>query len=481
MTKRSRRTRKLTRAECEKLYDFYHVGKGLGYGAIGKKIGLSKSSVFRNFKKYGLQARSNSEASKLSNQKWSDEEIATIHQHYHIEKKMTFKEISEIHGISPAQFSARCAKLGLQARSKVEATKCFWEKLEPEIREMYERYLDDDITVEEIAMELNISTSQVYGRFRHFGYELKISRGSNLTDDDISQIAKLYVEGESTREIAEFFLISTRTICKKLKERGVEVRPLDEAINLALERGRDKNRNSINANLKLNFFEKMTPELAWFLGAVCSDGSIGFNYGPNKSTPSFSLASIDKDFVEKLGALVGLSPKKSISSSSSKPIWTLRCSSKPFVNHLKRLSVCNKKAASVVIPEAVPPMLLRHFIRGYFEGDGCVCPTRSGETKFNLSSKSEKLIRSVAEVLYEQAGVGICGKRYSQSHVNPPNCPCLTVYKRHNKKSGLIMYVISSSSLDALEKLYRYFYQDVDEANRMNRKFNVFERALGRL
>ena len=481
MTKRSRRARKLTRAECVKLYDFYHVGQGLGYGAIGKKIGLSKSSVFRNFKKYGLQARSHSEATQLSNQKWSDEEIATIHQHYHTEKKMTFKEISEIHGISPAQFSARCAKLGLKARSKAEATECFWEKREPEIRKMYERHIHDAKPVNEIASELGCSISQVYRCFKHFEYQMKSLRGSNLTDDDISQIVKLYAEEQAPREIEENLGISSSTVRKVLKKLGIEPRKHEEAVNLALRRGRDKNRNSINAKIKLDFFEQMTAELAWFLGAVCSDGSIGSIYGPNKTTRSFSLASIDRDFVEKLGALVGLSPSKSISSTYSKPIWTLRCSNKRFVSHLKKLGIRSNKSSTVTIPAAIPPELTRHFIRGYFEGDGCVSKTSKGTLKFSLSSKSEKLIRSVAEVLFEQTGVGICGKRYSRSHVNPPNCPCLTIYERNAKDSDLVMYVIGSGSLHALGKLYRYMYKDVDEAYRMNRKFKVFENALGGL
>lgn len=481
MTKRSRRASKLTRAECEEIHSVYYVAKGLGCGAIGKKIGLSKSSVSRNFKKYDLPLRSNIEATQLSNRKWSDRDIEKIYQNEHINKKMTFEAISKVHGISPSRFSARCAKLGLKVRSRAEANECFWERLASEVLESHMLYFDDDVTVEEIAKEQNISTYQVYERFKHFGLESKRPRGSNLTDDDVSRIAKLYEEGQSTREIAENFLISTRTIRKRLEERGVELRPLGEAINLALSRGRDKNRNSINANIKLEFFEQVTPQLAWFLGAVCSDGSIGSIYGPNKTTSSFSLASIDRDFVEKLGALVGLSPSKSMSLTYDKPIWSLRCSNKHFVNHLKGLGIHSNKSSTVTIPKAIPPELMRHFIRGYFEGDGCVSKTSKSTLRFSLSSKSRELIMSVAKILHQQAGVGICGKRYSRSHVNPPNCPCLTIYERNAKDSDLVMYVIGSGSLHALGKLYRYMYKDVDEAYRMNRKFKVFENALGGL
>lgn len=481
MTKQSRHASKLTRAECVEIHSVYYVAKGLGCGAIGKKIGLSKSSVSRNFKKYDLPLRSNIEATQLSNRKWSDRDIEKIYQNEHINKKMTFEAISKVHEISPAQFSARCAKLGLKVRSRAEANECFWERLASEVLESHMLYFDDDVTVEEIAKEQNISTYQVYERFKHFGLESKRPRGSNLTDDDISQIVKLHAENQAPREIEENLGISSSTVRKVLKKLEIESRSLSEAINQALARGRDKNRKSINANIKFEFFEQMTPQLAWFLGAVCSDGSIGFNYGPNKITCSFSLASIDKDFVDKLGKLVGLSPSISASSTSSKPIWTLRCSNKLFVGHLEELGVSNNKSSTVTIPEAIPPELIRHFIRGYFEGDGCVSITSKSTLKFSLSSKSEKLIRRVAEVLFEQAGIGICGKRRSLSHVSSPNCPCLTVYKRSAKDSDLVMYVISSSSLEMLEKLYCYLYQNVDEAYRMNRKFNVFKKALGSL
>ena len=86
---------------------------------------------------------------------------------------------------------------------------------------------------------------------------------------------------------------------------------------------------------------------------------------------------------------------------------------------------------------------------------------------------------SVAKILHQQAGIGICGKRYSRSHVNPPNCPCLTVYVVREQRSDLIMYKIETSALSMIDKLYRYLYEDIDEANRMNRKFKVFEKALG--
>lgn len=481
MTKRSRRASKLTRAECEEIHSVYYVAKGLGCGAIGKKIGLSKSSVSRNFKKFDLPLRSNIEATQRSNRKWSDRDIEKIYQNEYINKKMTFEAISKVHGISPSRFSSRCAKLGLKVRSRAEANDCFWERLTSEVLESHILYFDDDITVEEIAKEQNISTYQVYERFKHFGLESKRPRGSNLTDDDVSQIVKLNAEGQAPREIEENLGISSSTVRKVLKKLGIDPRKHEEAVNLALRRGRDKNRNSINANVKFEFFEQMTPQLAWFLGAVCSDGSIGFNYGPNKITCSFSLASIDKDFVEKLGALVGLSPSKSISSTYSKPMWTLRCSNKHFVNHLEGFGIHSNKSSTVSIPEAIPPELIRHFIRGYFEGDGCVCVNQNGRVRFSLSSKSRELIMGVAEVLHEQAGIGICGKRYSRSHVNPPNCPCLTVYVVREQRSDLIMYKIGTSALSMIEKLYCYLYEDVSETNRMNRKFSVFEKALGSL
>ena len=481
MTKRSRRTRKLTRAEYEDIYYSNYVGEKLGLGAISRKLDIPKTNLSRNFKKFDLPLRSNIEATQRSNRKWSDRDIEKIYQNEHINKKMTFEAISKVHEISPAQFSARCAKLGLKARSKAEATECFWAKREPEIRKIYEQYIHDAKPVNKIASELDCSISQVYRCFKHFEYQMKSLRGSNLTDDDVSQIVKLNAEEQAPREIEENLGISSSTVRKVLKKLEIESRSLSEAINKALARGRDKNRKSINANIKFEFFEQMTPQLAWFLGAVCSDGSIGFNYGPNKITCSFSLASIDKDFVGKLGMLVGLSPSKSASSTSSKPIWTLRCSNKLFVGHLEELGVSNNKSSSVTIPEAIPPELIRHFIRGYFEGDGCVSKTSKGTLRFSLSSKSRELIMSVAKILHQQAGIGICGKRYSRSHVNPPNCPRLSVYVVKEQRSDLIMYKIETSALSMIEKLYRYLYEDIDEAHRMNRKFSVFEKTLGSL
>lgn len=473
-------TGRLDKQKFVEIFEEYYVREKLGLGAISKKTGISKSTLARAFKELMLPTRSNKAGTKYSNLKISDEKVKSLFYQLYIGKGMSILEVSELASISASQFYARCVALGLPLRSNSEAKKNTRCKKELILKKMYKRYLANSLSIREIAAELQLSRSQVYKEFKRCGYELTQLPGSNLTKSEVNYIVEEYVDGKSPREIAESLGGSASTIRKVLKRNNVVCRDLSEAINLLLRRGRDKSRRSINSELNLSFLEYMTPQLAWFLGAVYSDGSIGFKYGPNKRTSSFSLASIDKDFVEKLGNLVGLKPSKStLSANTESYIWTLRCSNKVFVDSLARIGVQQNKSATVKIPEGIPSSLLRHFIRGYFEGDGHVGITDNGRLRFSLSSKSKDIMYHIAKLLYHQADIGIVGKRYSRTHINPDECPCLSVYEVLEPKSGLVMYKIETSSYRALEKLFYYLYNDVTTEFRMDRKFLIFCKGLG--
>lgn len=135
-----------------------------------------------------------------------------------------------------------------------------------------------------------------------------------------------------------------------------------------------------------NYFEIINTEAkAYFLGFIFADGNIFIRKRKYRVEKSFriNLAEEDKHILESLkkelnhsAKLFFIEGKKFISPINNKEYkrknqYALYISSSVFVQHLINLGLGNRKTyMSLSIPN-IPDTLMRHFIRGYFDGDGC--------------------------------------------------------------------------------------------------------------
>lgn len=135
-----------------------------------------------------------------------------------------------------------------------------------------------------------------------------------------------------------------------------------------------------------NFFNVIdTEEKAYILGFLYADGCL------SKNAIIFRLSSIDIDILEKIkkamkydGPIYIGKPLKYI-STNNKPInikeqSILQISHVPIANALRKIGVTERKSKTATYPLGLPLHLHRHFIRGYFDGDGglhiskqCLC------------------------------------------------------------------------------------------------------------
>lgn len=116
----------------------------------------------------------------------------------------------------------------------------------------------------------------------------------------------------------------------------------------------------------------------------------------------------------------------------------------------------NKSYGELHIPD-IPEHLIRHFVRGYFDGDGCITGWLAIE-----KGKSDRIRYSF----------DICGK--TESLLNE----FVQFFKIHNIKVNLNylkrdnMFRIKTSSKKEVEKIFHLLYDDSNFY--MNRKFNKF-------
>lgn len=189
-----------------------------------------------------------------------------------------------------------------------------------------------------------------------------------------------------------------------------------------------------------DFFRSWNPEMAYVLGYLYADGSLeDASYLRGKY---IKVTSTDKSTIIRI--------KKLLESEHSilvmEPNWPngklrylLRIGSHKLYDALMGLGLYPNKSLTVQFPK-VSRKHLRHFVRGYFDGDGCIFLERSkGKTKrlivkrlrIIFTSGSKRFLETLNRVL--QDAIGVNNGRVFQSHrsfqLNYPTFETIDLFK----------------------------------------------------
>lgn len=181
-------------------------------------------------------------------------------------------------------------------------------------------------------------------------------------DRDRRTYEDLYVaQGLGVREVASRVGVSPTTVLVDMRRLGIERRPQQR-----------------HPSLRRDFFDVIdTSEKAYLLGLVWADGTI------DRSTMQVRvrLADVDRADMERMACVVGLSHLAEVlaSGNAQQPQVGLVMSSHRMVAALCDLGMTEAKdytLPAATLPEA---SLMRDFVRGLVDGDGCL--TWAGEHK----------------------------------------------------------------------------------------------------
>jgi len=167
------------------------------------------------------------------------------------------------------------------------------------------------------------------------------------------EIKNLYLNSKlSCKSIAKKYNVSSATIERILKNNKIKAE-------------KDRKVNIVNSNLVEDYFEIIdTEEKAYFLGFIYSDGNI--NFIKNSARLSIEISEKDGYILEKfkINCKINHNP---INKSNYMCIF-----SKKICKDLIDKGVIPNKSLILKFPEEniIPQELIRHFIRGYFDGDG---------------------------------------------------------------------------------------------------------------
>ncbi len=199
--------------------------------------------------------------------------------------------------------------------------------------------------------------------------------------------------------------------------------------------------------LNENYFEKIdTEEKAYWLGFIAADGYLNNRH----NTVGITLDVSDSEHLEKFIKAVNSTTK--VRTHASKYSVNHRVTTKARVElycgkmdqDLRNLGIDHKKTTTLKPLSGIPTNLLRHFIRGYFDGDGCV---------FSTIGKDRKGIHK-----YYRGGFTFVGTFAFLTFINeslPFQVKSLLKDKR--TESSYTLYILSNVRFNIM---YEYLYKD---------------------
>ena len=205
-----------------------------------------------------------------------------------------------------------------------------------------------------------------------------------------------------------------------------------------------------------NFFKTWSRNSAYVLGFIYADGSL--EDSPYIRGKYLRFSSTDRSLVEKIRYSLRSSHNVVAAPAygNRKEKYTIRIGSHKIFHDLERLGLHPRKSLDMMLPH-VPYRFLSDFVRGYFDGDGCISIGKAKNRPHNklsviFTSGSKEFLCSLEHVLKTRC-VGECKK----------------VYDSHNS------YQLSYCSVSAL-KILEFMYGKAIERKLLylDRKYNKY-------
>lgn len=234
-------------------------------------------------------------------------------------------------------------------------------------------------------------------------------------------IVSLYLQGKSCYELAKKYSVYRHTISDILKKNGVT--PVAKMPR--------------KFNFNENFFDSIdSEEKAYFLGWMYSDG---FNIN-DQAMCGISIQENDRYILEEFASALNFTgniktvPRKLVNPKHQN-LSRLELNSRKMSDTLSKIGCPQRKSLILKFPseKIVPPELLRHFIRGYLDGDGSLLlyKDKSGiRNKFEVSFTSSSLFcESLQIFIKKQFGFNtrlkLCPNKQTKSLILNGNRQCI--------------------------------------------------------
>jgi transposase len=232
----------------------------------------------------------------------------------------------------------------------------------------------------ELAKIFNLEIHTIYKILKRNNMIVCRKKLTNLQE---LEIINLYKDGKNGYEIGNILNVNCGIVYNTLKRNNIKTREMSQIVR--------------KYEIDEYCFDIIDSEWkAYFLGLFYADGCI------TKNSAKICLVENDKDILELLNNYIHKNRplskinKKQLKNKLTgkiyycKPQMALEINNKKINNRLRELGLFERKSLTLKFPDnsIIPVALMPHFIRGYFDGDGCIQKEKYGQ-RFDVSSSYE--------------------------------------------------------------------------------------------
>lgn len=282
-----------------------------------------------------------------------------------------------------------------------------------------------------------------------------------LTDKEIDEYYNIYKDRKiNCKELSKIVNIEAYTLRRSFKRKGLILNY--EYLN--------KSKKFTN---NLDYFSKIdSSEKAYILGFLYADGYNQEQLGQIK----ISLHSKDEEILYKIVKELNINnpikreKKKTRRGKETEQSSLLICS-RLISKQLSKLGCFQNKSLTLKFPteEQVPTELLPHFIRGYFDGDGCIFTKNK---KINIVICSSNIF-CLQFKRYISSNFNI---NFFISKTSNPKTNLLKLYKK-NECIKFLEIIYDKSSI-FLERKYQKYQQFLTETYKEDASLNAEKEKL---
>ena len=347
--------------------------------------------------------------------------------------RMKHKDIAKIYDVNPSTITDILIRCGI--RSNTSNNTPIPESAHDDIIKLYA----DGNSQEVIAKIYNTSQKNVGNILKRHNVQCR-HQPLNFTEDEVMQMYEMYCNRITTDEIGAQYNISRDSVYN-----------LFEKYNLQIREFADSRREY---NLNVHYFDEInTPNKAYILGLLYADGC----NKRSKYQIDLSLQECDKHILEDISKEIEtdkplqFKPYKD-KNPNHKDQYKLSITNKHVSDVLCEIGMVNAKSLVLEFPESLNEELYPHFIRGYFDGDGCLYLGKNGRNPEVSIVSTIMFIEKVKDILDEKLGISM--KIKSQKQYKPVT------------KIGLI------TGRNKIALFLNWIYQDADL--KLNRKYQKY-------
>lgn len=231
-----------------------------------------------------------------------------------------------------------------------------------------------------------------------------------------------------------------------------------------------------------NFFEKInTEEKAYILGFFYADG---YNYNTKNKFISCCQLEQDINILEKIKIALKSNHNfiKEVQTSNNKIKYKLTIYNEKLSDDLQKLGCIQNKSLVLQFPNEtiVPKELMRHFIRGYFDGDGCIWEGKPKISTYISKKSGNPINRFIHNLKFTFTGCYsfidklqdyfVESLGFKKTKLNFSNA------KNPNKSTSENVCTMEYSGKNQINKLFNFLYKDSTIYG--DRKYNKFLKIL---